>query len=113
MEGGLAKESPDPSQGPLGSAEHSKGCPGGSVGKNPPANAQDAGPIAGTGGAPGEGKGNSLQYFCLENPTDREAWGLQSTGVRRQRQFSDSNNNEGVNHLDLRARVFRSKLIAY
>ena len=23
---------------------------------------------------PGEGNGNPLQYFCLENPMDREAW---------------------------------------
>ena len=23
---------------------------------------------------PGEGKGNPLQYSCLENPMDREAW---------------------------------------
>ena len=23
---------------------------------------------------PGEGNGNSLQYFCLENPMDRRAW---------------------------------------
>ena len=22
----------------------------------------------------GEGNGNPLQYFCLENPMDREAW---------------------------------------
>ena len=24
--------------------------------------------------SPGEGNGNPLQYFCLENPTDRQAW---------------------------------------
>ena len=23
---------------------------------------------------PGEGNGNPLQYSCLENPMDREAW---------------------------------------
>ena len=23
---------------------------------------------------PGEGNGNSLQYSCLENPMDKEAW---------------------------------------
>ena len=26
------------------------------------------------GWEPGEGKGNPLQYACLENPMDREAW---------------------------------------
>ena len=24
--------------------------------------------------SPGEGNGNPLQYYCLENPMDREAW---------------------------------------
>ena len=24
--------------------------------------------------SPGEGNGNSLQYSCLKNPMDREAW---------------------------------------
>ena len=45
--------------------------------KNPPANAGDArdmGPIHGSGRFPGEGNGNSLQYSCLGNPTDRGAW---------------------------------------
>ena len=26
------------------------------------------------GSIPGEGNGNSLQYSCLKNPMDREAW---------------------------------------
>ena len=30
--------------------------------------------IPGSGRSPGEGNGNPLQYFCLENSTDREAW---------------------------------------
>ena len=42
--------------------------------KNPPANAGDAGSIPGSGRSPGGGNGNPLQYSCLENPTDREAW---------------------------------------
>ena len=28
----------------------------------------------GVGRSPGEGNGNPLQYFCLENPMDRGAW---------------------------------------
>ena len=28
----------------------------------------------GSGRSPGEGNGNTLQYFCLENPMDRGAW---------------------------------------
>jgi len=30
--------------------------------------------IPGLGRSPGEGNGRSLQYSCLENPTDRGAW---------------------------------------
>ena len=45
--------------------------------KNPPANAgdlRDAGSIPGSGRSPGGGHDNPLQYSCLENPMDREAW---------------------------------------
>ena len=45
--------------------------------KNPPANSgdiRDLGSIPGLGRSPGEGHGNPLQYSCLENPVDREAW---------------------------------------
>ena len=30
--------------------------------------------IPGSGRSPGEGNGDPLQYSCLENPMDREAW---------------------------------------
>ena len=50
------------------------GFPGGSVIKNPPANARDSGSILGSGISPGEGNGNPLQCSCLENPLDRGAW---------------------------------------
>ena len=30
--------------------------------------------IPSLGKSPGEGNGNPLQYSCLENPLDREAW---------------------------------------
>ena len=30
--------------------------------------------ILGLGRSPGGGRGNSLQYACLENPMDRGAW---------------------------------------
>ena len=45
-----------------------------SVVKNLPANAGDMGSIPGLGRSPGEGNGNPLQYFCLENSMDRRAW---------------------------------------
>ena len=46
------------------------GSPGGSVVKNPPANARDtgdAGSIPGSERSSGVGNGNPLQYSCLEN----------------------------------------------
>ena len=52
--------------------------------KNLPANAGDlrhAGLIPGLGRFPGEGHGNPLQYFCLENPMDRRAWWATVHGV--------------------------------
>ena len=55
--------------------------PGGSVVKNPPANAGDVGLIPGSGRSPGDGNSNPLQYSCLGNPMDRGAWELQSMGV--------------------------------
>ena len=36
--------------------------------------ARDASSIPGLGTSPGEGNGNPLQYFRLENPMDRGAW---------------------------------------
>ena len=50
----------------------SLGFPGGSVVKNPPANAGDSGSIPGSGRCPGEGNYNPLQYSCLRNSMDRE-----------------------------------------
>ena len=50
------------------------GFPDGSVGKTSASNVGDLGSIPGLGRAPGEGNGNPLQYYCLENPMDREAW---------------------------------------
>ena len=44
--------------------------------KNLPADAgsvRDLGLIPGSGISSGGGRGNPLQYSCLENPTDREA----------------------------------------
>ena len=58
-----------------------RGFSGGSVVKNSPANAGDAGDIgsiAGLGRSPGGGNVNPLQSSCLENPMDRGVWRLQS-----------------------------------
>ena len=50
------------------------GFPSDSGVKNPPANAGDMGSTPGSGRSPGGGKGNPLQYSCLENSMDRKAW---------------------------------------
>ena len=61
------------------------GLPGGSVVKNPPANAGDVSSIPGSGRFPGEGNGNPLQYFFLENPMDRGDWQAMVHGVAKSR----------------------------
>ena len=47
---------------------------GSSDSKESARNAGDLGLIPGLGRSPEQGNGNSLQYFCLENPMDRGAW---------------------------------------
>ena len=42
--------------------------------EDPPASAGDTDSIPGLGRSPGGGKGNRLQYSCLENSMDRGAW---------------------------------------
>ena len=62
----------------------SGGFPGGSVVKNPPDNAGDAGDTGLTprsGRSPRGGYGNPLQYSCLESPMDRGAWRATVHGV--------------------------------
>ena len=48
--------------------------PGGSDSKVSVYNVGDPGLIPGSGRSPGDGNGNPLQYYCLENPMDRGAW---------------------------------------
>ena len=48
--------------------------PGGSVVKNPPANAGGLGSTPGSGRSPGDRNGSPLQYSDLGNPMDRGAW---------------------------------------
>ena len=47
---------------------------GGSDGKASTYNAGDLGSPPELGRSPGGGHGNPLQYSCLENPMDGEAW---------------------------------------
>ena len=56
---------------------------GGSVVKNRPANAGEAGLIPAFGRSAGKGNGNPLQYSCLGNPMDRGAWQATVHGVTK------------------------------
>ena len=70
------------------------GFPGGTVVKNPPANAgdtRDTGSIPGSGKSPGVGNVNQLQYSCWENSMDRAAWQAVVYGVQRVRNDSSTN----------------------
>ena len=51
--------------------------------KNLSANAGDPGSIPGSGRSPGERNGNPLQYSCLRNAMDREAWWTRVHGVTK------------------------------
>ena len=74
------------------------GFPGGSVVKNPPANAGDTGSIPGLGRSPGGGNGNPLQYSCLGTPMDRGAWQARVHGVEKEWDATErlNNNNIGI-----------------
>ena len=58
--------------------------------KRLPATQETQGSIPGLGKSPGEGNGDPLQYFCLENPMDKEAWQATAHGVAKcQTRLSD------------------------
>ena len=58
----------------LSSIPSFKDFPSGSDGKESAWNAGTVGCIPASGRSPGEGNGNPLQYSCLGNTMDREAW---------------------------------------
>ena len=58
-----------------------KSIPGSSDGKESDYNAGDLGSIPVLGRSPGDGKGNLLQYCCLEDSVDRGAWQTTVLGV--------------------------------
>ena len=54
--------------------------PGGSDGKASVYNAGDPDSIHGSGRSAGEGNGNPLQHYCLENSMDRGVWQARAHG---------------------------------
>ena len=61
------------------------GFPSGSVVKNPPTMQETWVRFLEWEDPPGEGNGNPLQYSCLGNPTDREAWQATVHGLAKSR----------------------------
>ena len=67
--------------------------PGGSEVKASACNEGDPGSIPGSGRSPGEGNGNPLQYFCLENSMDRGAqWATLHRVAKSRTRLSDFTN---------------------
>ena len=65
---------------------HNMNLPDGSVVKNLPVNVGDTGDpgsIPELGRSSAEGNGNPLQYCCLKNPMDKEAWWATVHGVTK------------------------------
>ena len=58
-----------------------RGFTGSSEGKESACSAGDVGSIPGLRRSPGEGNGNPLQYYWLENPMDRGAWWATVHGI--------------------------------
>ena len=52
--------------------------------KNLPASEGDLGSMLGSGGYPGEGNGNLLQYSFLGDPMDRGTWWATVHGVTKE-----------------------------
>ena len=75
-----------------------RGFPGGSDGKECAQITGDPGLIPGSGSSPEKQNGNPLQYSCLENPMDRQAWWATVCGVGKSlTQLSDFH-LQGIKH---------------
>ena len=81
-----------------------KGFPRWHSGKNPPANARDAGLIPGSGRSLSR-KLHPLQYSCLEDSMDREAWQGTVHGVTE----SDTTEHTAQQHTEMIMTLFCAK----
>ena len=77
------------------------GFRGSSGGQESACNAGDPDLIPGSGRSPAGQHGNPLQYSCLENPMDREAWQATVHGVAEL---------DVAEQLPLHTRFFQSKM---
>ena len=77
-------EQPGDTQEAIGhQSSSSMGFPGGPDGQESACSVGDPGSIPGLGTSSAEGNGNQLQYSCLENSMDREAWRATAYGVTK------------------------------
>ena len=74
---------------------------GGSVVKNPPANAGDSGLIPESESSPEGGPCDLLQYCCLGNPMNRGAWQARVHGGRKESDMTERLNNNTSFQLQL------------
>ena len=87
-----------------------RGFPDGTSGKESPAKAGDpgdAGLIPVSERSPGGGHGNPLQYFCLENPTDREAWWAIAQGLTKELDTTEQLSIHAHAHFDFSSQKLR------
>ena len=68
--------------------------------ENSPASAGHEGSIPGSGERNGEGNGNPVQYSCLENPMDREAW--QATVHAVTKELAATEQQQKIRHQSLK-----------
>ena len=77
---------------------HSAGLPRWLSGEEFACQSGDLDSIPGSGRSPGEGNGNPLQYSCLENPMDREAWRGTVHGVAKSQVWWSSTHTHTHTH---------------
>ena len=70
------------------------GFPCSSNGKESACKAGDQSLLPGSERSSGEGNGNLLQYYCLENPMDREAWWSTVRRVAKSQILTHTQHNE-------------------
>ena len=60
---------------------------------------RDTGFISGAGKSPGEGNGNPLQNFCLENPLDRGGWQATVHGAAKELDMTEATEHTHLKNL--------------
>ena len=87
--------------------------PGGSDGKTSACNAEDEGSIPGSERSLGEGNGNPLQYYCLENSMDRGAWWATVHGVVKRVRHNLATKQQDISSLQNRRTQLQMQLYEF